>query len=363
MKIAMLIGTSNWTGAEQHVLYLAQGLKVLGHEVTIVCRVKSQIAVRAKANFKVLELPLSSAFDIWSVIRLALFVRQQKIEIIHTHHNKVGWIALAASVLAGRGQVLNTIHMVPRSGKNDRLHRWYYNQFAAIICPSDAVRKGFLFFNRYIKSDKLVTIYLGIDTQKFAGVVGDTRTSYGFDSQDFVVGHGGRVSADKGTGCLCTSIGLLANKRIKLLVAGPEEKGYFKVVNEIIERYDIRSQVKFLGSVDNMATFYAALDIFAMPSEVPEAFGQAPCEAMACGKPVILSDFGALPEIIIDGQQGYIVEKENAVQLADKIDLLYLDTSLRKRIGRQALEWVNLRFTTMIMTRKTFELYEKVLRD
>ena len=113
MNVVLVIGTYIWTGAEQHVEYLARGLTARAHRVFVACREGTVVERRLKREFPVLPLPMTNAFDVVSGVRLARFLVQNDIEVVHTHHNKVGWFTLLAARIAKVERVFNTRHMVP----------------------------------------------------------------------------------------------------------------------------------------------------------------------------------------------------------------------------------------------------------
>ena len=361
MNIAMVIGTMNWTGAEQHVLYLSQGLIELGHEVHIICRKQSEMAKHAIGKFSVTELPLRSALDWKSIWNLAALIKELKIDVVHTHHNKVGWIAVFAQKLARCGIVVNTQHMIPFKKKNNLSHKWYYKQLAATICPSEYVRSMLLEFRDTVNVENIFVVPLGIDTKKFAATDVKARGYYGYSKDDIVVGYAGRVSFAKGTANLCKAVGILRNKRVKLFVAGVEEGNHFIAINEILDEYAMRDQTQFIGQTEEMVRFYSAIDVFVMPSYIPESFGQAPCEAMAAGKAVILSNRGALPDLIQDGIQGFIVPAEQPEILSEKLRLLVEDADLLSGMGIAAKKWASAKFDILDMAIRTVAAYNSAL--
>jgi len=84
------------------------------------------------------------------------------------------------------------------------------------------------------------------------------------------------------------------------------------------------------------------LDIYAAPStEESESFGVAILEASACEKPVIVSDVGGLPEVVIENQTGFFVKPSNPEMLAEKMEILISDLELRKKMGAAGRKFVS----------------------
>jgi glycosyltransferase involved in cell wall biosynthesis len=92
--------------------------------------------------------------------------------------------------------------------------------------------------------------------------------------------------------------------------------------------------MKTLGSIsyDEMPALYNQVDILVVPS-LREGFCLVAAEAMACGLPVVASKCSAMPELIVEGESGFLVEPEDASGFADRLNHLASDNELRRRIG------------------------------
>jgi len=102
---------------------------------------------------------------------------------------------------------------------------------------------------------------------------------------------------------------------------------------------------------------YACADVVIYPTTGEEPFGLVPLEAMACARPVIVSRSGGLIESVVDGETGYIIEKENPDQLADRLIQLLGDANLRERMGADGRQHVEKNFSRKRMTDETMALY------
>jgi glycosyltransferase involved in cell wall biosynthesis len=86
-------------------------------------------------------------------------------------------------------------------------------------------------------------------------------------------------------------------------------------------------------------------------------------EAMAAGKPVVATAVSGTPEVVTDGETGFLVEPKNADQLAERITRLIEDPSLRDRMGRAARIRVKEKFSAATMIRATEQLYQELLES
>ena len=117
-----------------------------------------------------------------------------------------------------------------------------------------------------------------------------------------------------------------------MLVGGGVHQAKYKALAEslgIIEKVDFPGLVPY----EDVPYWQNQLDIYVSPSN-SESFGVSALEAMACEKPVIVTDVGGLPEVVVADETGYIVPPRKPEAIAEKIVLLLNDSALRQKMGR-----------------------------
>ncbi len=149
---------------------------------------------------------------------------------------------------------------------------------------------------------EVVRIYNGIDPSRFA-----PHVSAPVADRETVLGFAGRLIPGKGTEDAIRAV-VMASKRalVRLRIAGdgPQRAS----LQALVQSLDAQVVVEFTGMVADIATFWAGCDVAVFPSrELAESFGMSALEAMACGKPVIATRRGALPELVLDGETGALV--------------------------------------------------------
>lgn len=122
-----------------------------------------------------------------------------------------------------------------------------------------------------------------------------------------------------------------------LIIGGGNKKPYQRIVREL--RLD--NSIKFLGEISHkdVPEYLAQMDVFVMPS-VYESFGVAALEAQAMEVPVVASKVGGIPEAVIDGSTGFLVEPKNPSAIAGAVIKLLSDDSLRVKMGKNGREFV-----------------------
>jgi glycosyltransferase involved in cell wall biosynthesis len=166
--------------------------------------------------------------------------------------------------------------------------------------------------------------------------------------QEFTVGYAGRLCAGKGLEILLRAIAVSNTRhgsprlRVHIVGDGPARPSLEHLAYEL----KIASHVAFLGWSDDIAGFWAGCDIAVTPAaELPESFSMSTLEAMASGRATIVTDRGALPELVIPGETGMVVPAGSAIALADAIDAYASSPDLATSHGFAAQTLVRRRFT------------------
>ncbi len=123
---------------------------------------------------------------------------------------------------------------------------------------------------------------------------------------------------------------------------------------------NIYEKCSFVGKQPNIVDYLSASDVLLLPSE-QESFGLAALEAMACEVPVIASRVGGVPEVVTDGESGFLSEVGDIEKMAEDAAHLLADTDFRRNMGRRARELALSRYRTDIIIPQYIQFYEKVL--
>jgi len=209
--------------------------------------------------------------------------------------------------------------------------------------------------------EKIAVIYNGIDTSVFhPGVKKKYRKSmrdmYSIRDDEIVLLFISNDHKRKNLAAVLDAMRMLEDKRYRLMVVG---SGRISPYQKKAMKYKIERQVGFLGHRPQMERYFGAADIFVFPSHY-DAFGNVCLEAMACGLPVIVSDTCGASEVITNGKDGFVLEKNRAAQLAENISMLE-DPSQRSETGTQAAVTAA-QYTMEKHMTELLKLYEHVIR-
>ncbi len=203
-----------------------------------------------------------------------------------------------------------------------------------------------------------MTIPNPVDTDRFHPNVpaGDIRVRHGIPGDEPLVLFVGRMVPHKGSEYLLRAMRDLP-AHLLMVGTGPREP----LLRKMATLPALEGRVHFAGRVSSqdLPRYYAASDLLVLPSTSRlEAFGIAALEAMASGKPVIVSDVPGVREVIEEGREGLRIDPIDASDIAVKIRTLLEDEGLRKEMGRRAREKVERQFSLASVVDRLETSYE-----
>jgi len=220
-----------------------------------------------------------------------------------------------------------------------------------------------------VPKDKITVIPPGIDLDIFKPreKPQSLMKKYDIKKTDITILFVGRLVYDKGIEDLIHAFKLLCNEHdnLKLLILG---RGALKnKIIKLIERYAITDKVVFVGFLPYEETekIYNLSDIVCTPSRITkywqEQFGFVFVEAMACGKPVVSTYAGAIPEVT--GKNALLVSPGNHLELYNALNRLVLNPKLREQLAKKALEFTRIRYDAKNIAKQRMLLYNKLMNE
>lgn len=234
-----------------------------------------------------------------------------------------------------------------------------------IICNSEAVRSRFTHSRVERKTTTILnSVNLSDFDQDFSGEA--VRVEWGIPLTAKVVGIVGRLGHEKGQETLIQALKQLKKRfsDLWLLIVGShvfeEDSRVPEALKKMVSDLGLEDRVVFTGHQNHVHPYYAALDVFVLGTDM-EACGRVLFEAMAMAKPVIGTDNGGTPEIVIDGVTGLLYSYGDVEGLADKIAWLMERPAEMDRMGRAGRRRVETHFTIQQYMKKTEQIYIDLL--
>ena len=298
--------------------------------------------------------------------KLAALLRDQKIDILHTHLFYSGLIGAFAKKRARQTIFALMRHhtgVVRMSGT--RFHvmadKWMAERADHVMTVSEAARR-YMHEADGIRRD-IDVVYLGFDFEKMSPKVekrAATRAALGFGDKDLVIGYVGNFANGKGHIQLVRAFEKIAADvpHARLLLGG---RGMLAEVEAAIAKFPA-GKIVLAGWRDDVAGIYNAMDIFVQPS-LSEAFSQVLIEAMGCGLAVVATDVGGASEVIESGVNGILIEPDDSIAIAREVLRFAGDEKMRREIADCGMQSVRNRFPADIMVGKHLELYENWMNE
>ena len=297
---------------------------------------------------------------------LRRIIKQLKPDIVYAHSSKAGAFARIAD-LGLNNKVIYNPHgwafNMQQSTKKKEMYKWVEKISAhfcdKIVCISDAERKSAL-REKICKPNKLQGIYNGIDLEEIEKTAPMSRAQLGIPEDAFVVGMVGRLSKQKAPDTFVKAAKLIKEKipdAFFLMVGNGELRNQ---VEDLINQYDLVSSFLITGWVDNPTAYMKIMDVGMLLSRW-EGFGLVLPEYMACGVPIVATDVDAIPNIVKNGINGMLTDKDDYHKVANAVDRLFKQPDLASFLVKTADNIVKTKFDGKRVAQNSEQLYKELV--
>ncbi|MGA3289043.1 MAG: glycosyltransferase family 4 protein [Candidatus Bathyarchaeia archaeon] len=250
--------------------------------------------------------------------------------------------------------------------KIKKYNRTYATHFVAITEKAKAalVIEG-------VSPDRISVLPAGIDCERFkpAERNAEIGKKLGISEDSKRILFVGRLVPEKGIFSLLNAFSMLLSnvQNVELLIVGSGSPSTRVQISRLIANLKIGHKVKYLGRINysNMPQIHNLADVFCLPSATTktwaEQFGYSIVEAMACGKPVISTSTGSIPEVVKDRATGILVKPNDPRELNGALEELILNRQERNAFGRNGREWVLQKFEANKIAMQLAEIYRKFI--
>lgn len=319
-------------------------------------------------------------FRIWrNASQLADIIRREHIDLIHARSRAPAWSALRAARGTSKPFV-TTYHGA--YGEKDPFKRLYNSVMARgdVVIANSSYTANLIRQRYQTPPERIAVIQRGVDLEKFdTDRIGDDRkmalrAAWGIAPDARVILHAARLTGWKGQTIVIDALADLTRRNIgtdAVVVLAGDAQGRDAYAADLRARAasaGIADRVKLVGHVDDVAAAYALAYVTVVASIEPEAFGRAAAEALAVGCPVITTDLGAPPEIVLSARAvpaiqvtGWVVPPDSD-GIASALEIaLSLPSAERTAMSERAKSDVRARFTLDAMKQQTLAVYDRLL--
>jgi glycosyltransferase involved in cell wall biosynthesis len=366
LTVLHLVANRWWTGRADPVIRLLSGLRARGHRVLLGLIAGDRFEQKAREagleplgelSLEVRGNPLHTLADLR---RVRAIVRAERVDVIHAHHSHDHWLGWLAR---GRGPaaLVRTFH-------NSRAVRltWpstalYRRTDASIAVSLEIEERG---RRAGIPAERLARVEGVVDLGRFEGGDGGAAIRKEFDLEGVpVLGCVARLAPRRGHELLIRGFRLLLADypRARLLLVG---KGEARArLEALVTELGLAREVLFTGYRDaDLPGVLQALDAFALMGAGSDESCRAALEAMAAGRPVIGRRVGALPETVLHGVTGLLVDDDRPESVAAALRMLVAEPERAAAMGRAGRERARARYGSDAHAARVEAVYESALR-
>lgn len=300
------------------------------------------------------------SLDLKAIKTLKQIFKREKPDLVHTHASMSARIAArqaGAKVVYTRHSVFpqsKRLTTFPGKFINGLINNHYSD---SIIAVAEAAKDNLT--ETGVSEKKIKVILNGVDGLKTVSEEEKSliRRRFGVNDGEKVVSIVARLEDIKGHDYFIEAAKMLKDEGVhaKFFIAGTGSyEGHLK---EKVKELGLDGTVIFTGFIADVDKLMSITDIQANASYGTEATSLALLEGMSIGVPAVVSDFGGNPGVIKDGENGFVVAKQNSAALKNGLKKLLEDRDLYQKMSQRSKEIFNATFTSRIMTKNTENLY------
>jgi glycosyltransferase involved in cell wall biosynthesis len=351
VTILQTITPSKIAGAERSTTSLCEHLQAAGHRVVVGCKAGSPLIEAMRGvGLDARPLPISGKVNPLAPFRIAALAKEIGAAVLHSQLST----AALHTGLAGRLCGLPTVAHVRALNSAG-----WYRGCDRVIAVSRAVKEHLV--AQGMDGGRIDVVYNGVDPARYYLPCGpeEARRALGLPEAGVVVGVVAHLTAKKGHGVFLDAFAQAAERHpeaVALFLGDGDERGSLEAQ---AERLGIAERVVFAGFHPDVLPYYAAMDVVVLPSVAGEGLPRALLEGGLLRRPTIGTQLSGVPEIVRDGETGFVVPVGDAGAMAERLGVLLADAGLRRRMGGAAHEYVASTFTVRAMVEGTLATYAK----
>jgi N-acetyl-alpha-D-glucosaminyl L-malate synthase BshA len=307
-------------------------------------------------NFRLITYIISLFFNLMWIIK------KYNVNVVHSHSViPTGFIGVIVAKIMGK-PVFITAHGMDVNNFEEKTFFKLLIQFSLNNCnKAIAVSKNLALkmISFGVDEDNILILRNAIDTDRFKPINNQKiRKIYNINNNDILILFVGYLDTFKGIFELINAFDKIQqdNKNVKLMIVGTGPKKH--ELKDKITKMNLKNSIIFTGKLrpDEMHDYYQAADIFTLPSYT-EGLPLVVLEAMACGLPVVVSNVGGIPEVINEGENGFLISPKNEEILTKKLIILVKNTQLRNQFAKKSVKIIENEFDINKKINRLINLY------
>lgn len=354
-KILHIDIEKSWRGGQQQAVYLYESLLKKGIESNFICRKYSKL----EEYFKVKMIPnininIISPYSLKNALIIARYAKKNNYNILHCHSSASLTIGILVKLFYRKVKIIGVRRVDFRINSTFKYNNSFVNK---IVCISDAIKKVMIECN--VKPDKTMVIHSGINLEKFANCNHENIINKFNLHNKFIIGTIAAIEDHKDYDTLIEAARIVTDKFREVVFLAVGSGSQFERISKLIIENKLSDKFILAGFRDNPGDFLKAFDLFVLSSKL-EGLGTSILDAMSLGKAIVATDAGGIPEVVSNGRNGIVVEKQNPEILADAIIKLIENRELLQKYSNDSIKLVK-NFDINITVEKNIQLYKQLL--
>ena len=334
MNILLLTYQGDIAGSTNSIVYLATGLQGLGHTVYVGCRKESLLyTMLSGTSVQVIPMTFNGRFDFKNARQIATVVREKNIHIVNAQSTYDRYTTVLAKYLFGsKAKIIHTRRQVSRSMGGFFQNLFYYRGTDHVVAVSEGVKVSLM--QGGIPAEHIKVIHNGTPVDKYQKLdernVQLLKKKFDIRENDFIIGC---VSRMKNQYQIIEALRYIEFP-VKVIFVGIDRQEKF---DNFLSVNHLPHVLYYEGIVsgEDVLNYYPVFNVKILAS-IQEGLSQAILESMALGTPVIATNYSGNPEIIQDGENGFLFEDGDSMELSNKILALRNNDEIRGKIIKNA---------------------------
>lgn len=369
-KIMYIVHSLGVGGTERLVYKMVRNLKDRGIYSSVCCLdyLGTWGEELLSSGFQVFVLERKTGIDLSISQKIKTIIKREQPDILHAHQYTPYFYTANSVFSFNRPRVVFTEHGRFFPDKV-RIKRVIFNQFAqyftdAIVGVCEFTKDVSLGRYEKFSRNRIKVINNGINPEEFLlGIdVNLKKKSLGLNPEEKIIGVVGRLCEVKNHRLLIRAFAEVRKyiNNAKLLIVG--DGGLRNELENFSKELTLGDDILFLGERSDIPELMGIFDLFALSSDL-EASNLAVLEAMASGLPVVATNVGGNPELVVDGETGILVQRGDDKKFASAVIRILQNPELKKQMGFSGRQRVIERFTFNRMMEEYIALYESLLSE
>ena len=349
MKIIQILNTHHWSAAANYCITISCELMKRGHEVLLLTEPGKALEKAKQAGIRYDDSirlnHRNPLLFVEAIKRMKRIFRSFKPDIISPHMNEAAWLPGLIARRTFPDAVIARIRTEYDPPKKHLINRYVHHAWIDHLVVGSQLHKRLCQEILDYRPEKISVVYGGVDTSSFSPELrqkSSFRKEIGADEKEVLIGILARLDPVKGHEFALDALSRVSSLAapFRMVVIGYEAERTYEWLRQQAAAMGVENRIFCAGYRDDLPNVLGAIDIGLISSTGSEANSRAALEFMSCGKPVIATSVGVIPEIIQNQEQGLIVPPCDSEQLGRAMEKLIANPVLRMKMGKAARQKV-----------------------